>query len=567
MANLSNFVFTANNTYTGSNHFAGASVFDGGLIIPYISSYKITNITDSGLVSTQRGDAILFADDSTPVEVMNAEVGATTLTNQPSGQFKVPLCDGSIIARCNNSGYVKAFYTWSENTSTEITLTEPIPGEILTGDGYLYTATAEPILSTNIVDVVATNYMTVLSAASNCFLSLNSWSSWLASSATSASPIYINAGSDGSRIVVEITSTHLTNFGAWLSGQGLFDAAGTAITQMQNLSNKVFNFGYITAAGASNVFVGMGPLTNVSLAGLGAANGVITGIVGQTSGGTGATNLAQAIDAALPNLTNGYVWNKISSGILARTQMMVAPTLSYTATVSYAANKAGWGSTLALDLTGPANLILDAKDSGSSYLDMIKMRSASYYNVIAFRDKLSASTFPAAYCLDHYGTNTYSGQSGRGDLYIGSSAGVYYDNPSTGYGLFFKGTNSLESTLPLWARSNLTVTSVITINSLGSNAPSATTGASKLYTKMVLGTNNLYALDENGNETILSAHIGNRHVARSVNHYTGEGQIIDLLALAKAVQALTGDSNIITNIYVPRRDWGRGSGGRATDGG
>lgn len=83
-------------------------------------------------------------------------------------------------------------------------------------------------------------------------------------SGTSAGGAVTNVGSgdetyltktsaDGnSNITLTITGVNLTNIAAWLTAKSLFDASGTAMGQMQNLSNSVFRAGFLTAASNIN---------------------------------------------------------------------------------------------------------------------------------------------------------------------------------------------------------------------------------------------------------------------------------------------------------------------------
>lgn len=284
---------------------------------------------------------------------------------------------------------------------------------------------------------------------------------------------------------------------------------------------------------------------------------VATNLVSSVSGLTFAKSAANTW--TISGSAGSGPWTEVAgTGITASTNVFFYPATGSTGAVGNLYSY-DWSDTkLGLNLVGNgATILLDGSGGNAGpRFDIIKPRHAAYYSVFSFRDRVSIALRPEAYIINHYGTNTYAGNNGRGDLYIGTKAGVgYASDPSLGYGLFFKGTNTLETTLPFLARSNLVTYGNAKFVSLGSNAPSAVVGSCFLYSKMYLGTNNLYTLDEDGNETILSAHIGGRHVAKSVNHYTGEGQVIDLLALAQAVETLTGKSNIVSAVTVPKRDW------------
>ena len=63
-------------------------------------------------------------------------------------------------------------------------------------------------------------------------------------------------------------------------------------------------------------------------------------------------------------------------------------------------------------------------------------------------------------------------------------------------------------------------------------------------------------MDGGGNVTQLSAHDeSQRQIAKSHNVWTGEGRTVDLWKLAEAVEALTGQDDIVTDYTVTRRDW------------
>ncbi len=251
------------NTFTGSNRFTGVSVFEGPALIPYVSRYKITNIVDSGLTLTQRGEAILFADDSTPAEVINSDAGATVMTNVISA-FKVPLNSTNIFARCNNIGDVKEFYIYNTlNTTTEITLAAPAGSGWYTGDGFLYTATVDPIYTTNIVDALATNFGTILTAASNSFLPTITWTNWLATNGL-ASISYV----DGATNQIIITARSYTD----IATQGL---AGVSVTNglasifyVDNATNSALTAGKNYTDGRYNSVTNGASLTNVPLTAL-----------------------------------------------------------------------------------------------------------------------------------------------------------------------------------------------------------------------------------------------------------------------------------------------------------
>ena len=79
-----------------------------------------------------------------------------------------------------------------------------------------------------------------------------------------------------------------------------------------------------------------------------------------------------------------------------------------------------------------------------------------------------------------------------------------------------------------------------------------------LIVKDMSGTNELVAVDPDGNETQLSAHdvIDGKmvSVAKSHNTFTGRGIMIDLEAMAREVEKLSG-AKIVHEYQVPKADW------------
>ncbi|MFZ2643474.1 MAG: hypothetical protein WA117_20955 [Verrucomicrobiia bacterium] len=382
--------------------------------------------------------------------------------------------------------------------------------------------------------------------ASERFALAGSTPAGLLTNASSATPDYLSVERNGSNVTFSVTPTHLTHVGSWLSGAGFFDPAGTAETLTLNLSNSMnIAIGSATSAvsaWADNRFQivgGLGGFWNVNGTNFQMSNIVIDPSINTVLSGT--------------TLTLSSPWSNLSGGTLVKTNIYIVAASTSTTIVGYINNefRSANYQTLRMYGAGGGSIILDGRNSQGTSIDLVKPRSTSYANYLHFLDRYPNGLAYPGYGIRHEGTNYYTGMLCQGDLYIGTLKNDY-----THLGGFtFYGTNRISATLPLNCLSGLVVYGTGQIVSLGSNAPSAVTGSSFLYTKMVDGTNNLYALDENGNETILSAHAGNRHVAKSINHYTGEGQVIDLLALAQAVEALTGKSSIVSAVTVPRRDW------------
>ena len=98
-------------------------------------------------------------------------------------------------------------------------------------------------------------------------------------------------------------------------------------------------------------------------------------------------------------------------------------------------------------------------------------------------------------------------------------------------------------------------------NEIRFRADYAVTNADVGLRVKVLGTTNeLYAFDSSGNEQQLTAHKiidGKRvRVLHERNLYTGEGTIINMDALAEAVQQLSGRTDIVTRYtFAPVRNW------------
>jgi len=85
--------------------------------------------------------------------------------------------------------------------------------------------------------------------------------------------------------------------------------------------------------------------------------------------------------------------------------------------------------------------------------------------------------------------------------------------------------------------------------------PAVFAGGGMIYSKANGTTNGLYCQDSEGNVTLLGTHEDLKHVAYSYNRFTGEGRSINLDALAEAVQQLTGRTDIVRKLTVPRADW------------
>lgn len=83
--------------------------------------------------------------------------------------------------------------------------------------------------------------------AGGLFTPIGSVPAGLLTNVGTTTPDLLTVARNGSNATVSITDPNLTNFGTWLSGRGLFDAYGSAAAQMNNLSNTVFNFGFLTA--------------------------------------------------------------------------------------------------------------------------------------------------------------------------------------------------------------------------------------------------------------------------------------------------------------------------------
>ena len=89
------------------------------------------------------------------------------------------------------------------------------------------------------------------------------------------------------------------------------------------------------------------------------------------------------------------------------------------------------------------------------------------------------------------------------------------------------------------------------------NTPTAYTNVAQFFATNAASAE-MWVMDGAGNATQLSSHNGNRRqIANSYNVWTGEGKTVDLWALAEAVEALTGQTNIVTDYSVTRRDWGK----------
>ncbi len=95
----------------------------------------------------------------------------------------------------------------------------------------------------------------------------------------------------------------------------------------------------------------------------------------------------------------------------------------------------------------------------------------------------------------------------------------------------------------------------LSLGTIGTNAPSPYTNGVIFYTRTVDGTNNGFILDTDGNETELGHHEGVKPIENSYNQWTGKGNWIDLVLLAKTVEAMSGETNIHKDITGPKKDW------------
>lgn len=207
---------------------------------------------------------------------------------------------------------------------------------------------SQSFASTNYLSLSLTNLFATQAWSTQQFLQLNAWTNWLATNQlgsgggnsapftnlTTTTPDYITitnsaAGTNG---IITITASNLTNIGSWLTGAGLFDAAGLAATLTGNLSN--WSSSIFAPLAGTNVFTGStnqfhdvklashstystGFVAAAVLANAGGTNYAVNDVLGFDSGTalTNATVTVGSLAAATATIANG------GSGFVAENQV------------------------------------------------------------------------------------------------------------------------------------------------------------------------------------------------------------------------------------------------------
>ena len=131
---------------------------------------------------------------------------------------------------------------------------------------------------------------------------------------------------------------------------------------------------------------------------------------------------------------------------------------------------------------------------------------------------------------------------------------LYFDNDEDDEALRIKGGTGNVGIGTASPGAKLDVVGAVAIQDIAA-PPSASTNYAQFFVTNDVSAE-MWVMDGAGNVTLLSQHDNDlRQIAKSHNVWTGEGKIVDLWKLAEVAEALTGETDIVSDYSIPRRYW------------